>query len=361
MSSPATSAAHRVRFTHDGPFHHELKQKVDAYFERTGQQRRDLPRMYLKTLVIIAWFGVSWALLVFAASSWWLALPLAVSLGLAVSAIGMSVMHDANHGAYSSSTTVNRLVGWTLDAMGASSFIWKQKHNVVHHTFTNVDGVDDDLDMGALGRLTRDQPLRPVHRFQHAYMWVLYGFLLPKWVFFDDFSNLASGRVGHQKLPRLGRGELVALLAGKVTFVAWALLIPAIWHPLWVVALLALVMCFTTGVTLAVTFQLAHCVEEADFQHPAGDTRLGDWAVHQLATTVDFARDSRALTWFMGGLNFQVVHHLFPRICHLHYPALSHIVDEVAAAHGLRYRTHRTLSTAIRSHYRMLRTMGAAA
>lgn len=352
----------RVRFSHNGDFHRELKQRVNDYFETTGYARRDLPRIYLKAALIFAWFAANWVALVFFTTSWWAALPLSVLMGLAVSGVGMGVQHDANHGATSRNGRINRILGWSMDVMGASSHVWRTKHNTVHHTFTNIAGQDDDIELGVLGRMAPGLPRHAMHRFQHIYMWALYCFLLPKWVFYDDIANLRAGKLGVHKLARPTGATLYALLAGKLAFLSWSIVIPALFHPLWVVLICFFITNFTVGLVLAVTFQLAHCVQEAEFPLPGRqDGRMADdWAVHQLATTVDFSRHNPVLTWYMGGLNFQAVHHLFPKICHLHYPALSRILEVTAARHGLRYRVHDSLWTGIRSHYRLLKRLGRA-
>lgn len=353
----------KVRFAVSSPFSRELKRRTDAYFagpEGRGR-RRDLPLMYLKTFVILTWLIASWALLVFAATEAWQGVLLAVSLGLSIAGVGMSIQHDANHGAYSSRPGVNWAFGLTLDAMGVSSSIWRQKHNVRHHTFTNIEGLDDDLDFGGIARLSPEQPRRPWHRYQHIYMWFLYGFLLPKWVFFDDWAVLLTRRMGAYRMPPLRGAALARFFAGKLFFIGWALVVPALFHPLWQVLVFHLIAVFTLGVTLSSVFQLAHCVEEADFPRAssAGEATATDSASHQLGTTVDFARKSAVLTWFLGGLNYQVEHHLFPKVCHLHYPALSRIVEEVAAQSGLRYRANRSLAGAIASHFRLLARLGS--
>jgi linoleoyl-CoA desaturase len=175
-----------------------------------------------------------------------------------------------------------------------------------------------------------------------------------KWVFVDDFQCLLQGRIAQQKLNRPSAGELATLLLGKAIFVAWALVIPALLHPLATVVGVYLLVSAVVGVVLAVTFQLAHCVDAAEFP-PAMEQ---SFAAHQVATTVDFARKNPILTWYMGGLNFQVEHHLFPRICHVHYPVLSEIVARVAARHGITYREHITFRAALASHYRHLRALG---
>jgi len=353
----------RVRFTENGAFTAELRARADAYFDGAARPRRDVGRMYGKSGVILGWFAASWVGLVFFAHGFWAGAALAVSLGLSVAAIGMSVMHDANHAAYSRRPWVNRAFGSTLDLMGVNSFIWRHKHNVLHHTYTNVDGCDYDLDFGAMARLTPGQPHRSWHRYQHVYLWFLYGFLLPKWVFHDDLLIWKRRHIGQHPLPRPGAFEWALFVGWKVVFLAWAVVVPALFHPWLHVLAFHLVAVFTLGLTLGTTFQLAHCLGDAEFpQVPEVGQRLGrDWAEHQLATTVDFAPTNPVVTWMCGGLNFQVEHHLFPKVCHLHYPALAVIVREVANKHGLLHRRNATLADALRSHVRHLRRLGAVA
>lgn len=318
--------------------------------------------MYVKTATILTWFVGSWALLVFAAGTWWQAAICAVSLGLSIAAVGMSVQHDANHSAYSRHGWINRVFGSTLDVMGVSSFIWRHKHNTFHHTFTNIQGVDYDLDFGGLARLSPEQTRRSWHRFQHYYLWLFYGFLLPKWVFHDDWLIFKQRMVGVHELPRPGRRAVASFFAWKIFFLAWSIVIPAMFHPLWHVLVFHFIAAWTLGATLGTVFQLAHCTGEAEFPaaSPNGEKMETDWATHQMATSVDFAPDNRIATWFCGGLNFQVEHHLFPKVCHLHYPALARIVAEVSARHGIVHRRQLTLGRAIASHFVHLRALGAA-
>lgn len=315
--------------------------------------------MYLKSFIVIGCLGVIYSLLVFAPLSWWLAIPLTAVLGLSLAAVGFNVQHDGGHGAYSEHLWVNKLAAMTLDLMGASSYVWARKHNAIHHTYTNITGHDDDINVGFLGRLSPHQPHLWFHRYQHVYLWFLYGFLPIKWHLYDDFRNVVIARVGGQQLSRPKGRSLLLFGGGKLLFFGLALALPMIWHPWWTVVLCYVGASFVQGIVLSVIFQLAHCVEESSFPLPDSDTgRMdSDWAAHQVQTTVDFAQRNRPLTWFVGGLNFQIEHHLFPQICHVHYPALAPLVRQTCDEFGVGYNAQPSLWGAIASHYRWLRQM----
>jgi linoleoyl-CoA desaturase len=336
------------------PFHDDLRRAAAEYFAEHRQ--RDVPAMYLKAAVMLGWLGGSYALLIAGVAPGPLgAIGLAISLGLALAGVGMSVGHDANHGAMSRRPWVNKIFGSTLDLVGTSSYVWRIKHNVVHHTYTNVAGVDDDLEAGPFARLSPGNRRRAAHRIQHFYLWLLYGALHLKWVWVDDWVALATGRIIQHPLRRPKLAEAALLVGGKLAFIVWSLVIPALYYPLADVIVLHLIATIVAGGTLAIVFQLAHCVEEAEFP----DRAEGGFAAHQLATTVDFAPGNRLVSWYVGGLNYQVEHHLFPKASHFHYPALARIVADVAARHGLRHRVIPTMTAAIASHFRHLRRLGA--
>jgi linoleoyl-CoA desaturase len=358
----SSGAARKLTFEVDDGFHAELKRRVREALRVSGQPAFGGLSMHLKTATILSWLVASYALLVFSDATWWQASLLAVSLALAVAGAGFAIQHDANHGAYSDSAAVNRLMGFTLDLLGASSYLWHWKHNIFHHTYTNIEGADHDLNAKPFGRLAPDQTRHGPHRFQHVYMWGLYGFMLPKWHLVDDFQNALEARIDDNVIPRPRGWALVQLLAGKALFFAWALVIPMFFHRWWVVLLVYGATAFMVGLLLAVVFQLAHCLEEADFPHvPAGSRRVSSqWARHQVLTTVDFARGNRLLTWYLGGLNYQIEHHLFPKLGHLNYPRISGVVEAVCAEYGVRYVAHAGMLAALSSHWRWLRRMGRA-
>lgn len=350
----------RLVYSGDSVFQRELRTRVNAYFLRTGQRRRDVATWYLKAATILVTFAVSYALLVFVASAWWQAIPLTVVLALSVAGIGFNIMHDGGHKAVSRHRAVNRLMAHSLDMVGGSSYLWHWKHGVLHHNYANITGYDMDVTLGALARFTPHQPLHTHQRWQHWYVWILYGLLAIKWQFYDDFKVLLSGKIGPHRIPRPRGADLVMLLVGKLVFVVLAFVIPLTLHSLWVFVPFYLLFAVVLGFILSVVFQLAHTVEEASFPAvPEGAHSVESaWAVHQVQTTVNFCHGNRVVTWLLGGLNYQIEHHLFPEISHCNYPALSQVVKLACAEFGLTYNEHASFWAGLRSHARWLRRLG---
>ena len=351
-------AAEKIHFAPAGAFAAELKARAEAHF--AGRSRHAGPAMVFKTALLFAWLAGSWAALMFAPLSPWQVVLGVTSLALAMAGVGFGVMHDANHGAYARSARVNDALSRSLDLLGASSFLWRQAHNVLHHSYTNLPGLDIDLEMSSLLRVAPWQAQRPCHRFQHLYVALLFGLFPLKWWLYDDPRMFILGRPPHP-LPRARGAVLAKALAFKAVFLAWAFVVPALLHPTWWLVPLWLYGSFVLGNVLAWVFQLAHCVGAAEMIDARPGERLStSWAAHQVSTSVDFARHSRVLSWYLGGLNFQVEHHLFPQVCHTHYPALAPLVEEVCEAHGVRYRSLPSLGAALRANLDWLRAMGRA-
>lgn len=361
LTNPAGSEpGKKLRFGKFNDFQVELRRRVEEFFRNTGRRQRDCPQMYLKTAVILGVFVVAYVLLVFVAATWWQALPLAILLGWATAGIGFNIQHDAGHQAFSNRPWINKLMSMTLDLVGGSSYVWHWKHAVFHHTYVNITGHDTDIDLGLLGRLTPHQQRYKFHRWQHFYLWPLYGFLAITWHFYSDFHIVITGRIGPHEIPRPKGWDLVLFLGGKATFFTLAFVIPMLFHAVWVVVCFYAVTAAVLGITLSIVFQLAHAVEQAEFPLPRPDTGCIEnaWAIHQVETTVDFARRSRVVAWLLGGLNFQIEHHLFPRVCHVNYPAISRVVEATCREFGVRYAEHESFFAGLASHFRWLRQMG---
>jgi linoleoyl-CoA desaturase len=340
-----------------GQFYRELHRRVDVHFQLTGGAPNGAPGMVPKSLVILAWVTASYGLLLL-----WASTPLegalcSLSLGLAMAGVGFNIQHDGGHGGYSRHAFVNSLMAFGLDALGGSSYVWSWKHNVFHHSNPNVTGLDADVDVQPFCRLTPGQPRRAAHRFQHIYIWALYLLLAVKWQLVDDFKELITGRIGGRAFPRPSKARWVGVIGGKVLFAGWALALPLWMHPWWSVMLCFLVVSATLSLVLSVTFQLAHSVGAA---FPASGSPPTEWAVHQVEASVDFAPENSLLTWYLGGLNFQIEHHLFPKVCHLHLAALSRIVRRTCEDYGVRYSVHPTARAALAAHARWIRLLGKA-
>ena len=352
----------KLKFAKNSGFQVELRRRVDELFQNSNLKERDCPQMYAKTATLLIGFLGTYAALIFLAQTWWQVFPLCILMGVIIAGIGFSIQHDGAHRAYSNSLWINKLMSMSLDLIGGSSYIWHWKHDVLHHTYTNIAGYDMDLEVGMFGRLSPSHQKLPFHRWQHYYLWLLYGFLAIKWHFFDDFNNLITGKISDRNYPRPRNSNLVIFCAGKLTFLTIAFVIPSLFHSFWLVLASYSLIAFTLGLLLSVVFQLAHVVEEADFPIPDEETCLieKDWAIHQIETTVNFSRNNPFLTWLLGGLNFQVEHHLFPNICHINYPEISKVVEQTCQDYGVRYNYHRSFWAGCLSHFHWLRRMGTS-
>jgi linoleoyl-CoA desaturase len=348
----------QVHFAADSGFHAALKQRVAHYFVSSGKRQTANAAMVAKTTFWLALAVALWLTAVFAQHRGlaWLS---ACALGFTLSAIGFNISHDAIHGAYSTRPWINRALSWTFPLMGASTFTWRTAHNVIHHTYTNVAGVDFDLDPGPWLRFRPGAGTRWFHRYQHIYCWPLYALITIVWLVQKDFLQLLEHkeRTGKRAPPIAIASVFVAKAAHVTTFIVLPLLLSR-WSALEVL-IGYLSMHAVSGVALSIVFQLAHVVEGPAMPDP----RIVDdsWAAHELRTTANFAPRSKIVTFITGGLNHQIEHHLFPRVCHVHYPALARIVSETANEFGLPYHVHETFFDAVRSHARTLKRIGAEA
>lgn len=340
--------------------HAELKKRVNEYFEKHKLDPTGNGNLYTKAIILVAGYLLVYIHLVFFTPSAWLAIPECVILGLFTSGIGFNVMHDGSHSSFSKYKWLNTLAAFSLDFLGASSAMWKNKHVIIHHTYTNIDGIDDDIEAEPFLRLAPTQKFYKMHKYQHLYFWFLYGLLYLFWVFFTDYKKYFSGKVGTVPLKKLSNTDHILFWSFKVFHFGMYIVLPIIMCGFlpWLIGFFTYT--FVTGVVLSIVFQLAHTVEETGFPEAKQPTNKmeDEWAVHQLKTTANFATGNKIITWFVGGLNFQVEHHLFPKISHAHYPDISRIIKQTCADMNIPYLEHPRMTTAIASHVAHLKKMG---
>jgi linoleoyl-CoA desaturase len=354
-----------IRFSTGGAdFVHTLNQRVNDYFKSNNISRHANLEMKVKTFTMFAIYFVPYFLMITGVvSNIWVMLALCLAMGMGIAGIGLSVMHDANHGGYSKKPWVNNLLGFSLNLVGGNAFNWKVQHNVLHHTYTNIHDVDEDISPRGILRMCPYGEWKFFHRFQHLYAWFFYGLLTLVWVVQKDFGRLArynkDGIVKKQKANIIT--EWAVLIASKLFYIFYVMVLPALLLPIeWWQAVLGFVaMHYVGGFILAIIFQPAHVIDGTEFPMPDENGKMeNSWAIHQLLTTTNFANNNRLLNWYVGGLNFQVEHHLFPNICHVHYRKISRIVQETAAEFGLPYKSEPTFIGALVSHAKLLKQLG---
>lgn len=340
-------------------FHVTLKSKVQQYFKANGIEQSGNWHLYSKAIILVVAFVGLYLHLVFGTGPWWLSLIEAVALGFVVSLIGFNIMHDGNHGSFSPSPFLNKMASYSGSLMGASQYMWSMKHNIIHHTFTNVSGVDDDIDAGDLLRLAPSQEHKSFHRFQHIYFVVLYGLMYMFWIFFSDYKKYFSQKIGDIPLKTMSIGDHIRFWLVKISHATVFIALPIymLGFMPWLVGFLT--MSIVGGFFLSIVFQLAHTVEHTDFPVADIDTNKleNEFALHQLATTANFATKSKVWTWMLGGLNFQIEHHLFPKISHIHYPAISSIIKQTCEEEGVDYIEYKNVRTAVAAHVAFLKRM----
>ncbi len=341
----------------------ELKKRIKDYFATTGIESSGNTALYVKALFFISTYLGGYSALMFLTIPGWVAVFICAYLGFTAAAIGFNLMHDGSHGSFSTKQWVNTLCAYSINFLGGDALLWKNKHNIIHHTFTNIEGHDQDIAMMPVLRSNTFQKKYALHNYQHIYSFVVYGLSSILWVFMLDYIKYFTGKVGNIKIAGMTTKDHLLFWLTKVSYIGLYLIVPSlVWG--WGYTVIGfMVYHFFLGLTLSIVFQLAHVVEETEFtdKHFADNKIEDEWAIHQLKTTANFATENKFVGWFTGGLNFQVEHHLFPKISHVHYPAINKIVKQVCAEMNLPYHEFSTFGKAVKSHLKHLKATGEAA
>ena len=354
--------------TNNRQFHIELNERIKQYFKDNNLSQRGNIALFFKAFLMYAIVISLYCILVFGNSIWGLNLSTGVNLlllavmGTCMAFIGFNVMHDSCHGAFSNNSVTNEIFGYSLNFLGADCYYWKTKHNVLHHTYTNVDGVDDDIFKPPFLRMSPNQYYRNMHKYQHWYMIFLYGISTLFWIFYMDFNKYFTNTVHTTKLQKMSVKNHIIFWVTKLYFVGVWIVIPIILLGFSKFIIGFLFYNFVMSVVMSIVFQLAHVVmgaEYADAQNDGNKLKIEeDWAIFQMKTTYNFSTNNKILTWCLGGLNFQVEHHLFPKVSHIHYPAIRPIVKELAQKHKVPYNEINGFWEAVASHFKMMAHLG---
>jgi linoleoyl-CoA desaturase len=347
-----------VLFTQQHGFRKAVTERVDAYIAENKLPPRDVPAMYVKSAIIIAcWVGI-YLLALLGGLPLWADALLCIAFAFAMAAIAFNIGHDASHGGYSDNPRINRLACLAMELIGLSSFVWWARHSV-HHTYPNIAVLDEDLETGGLLRVSPHKKWKPYFRLQMWYAPLAYTFTA-----FDFLKRDAlvffTGHMSQCQYPRMRASDRVIFVAGKLFFFGYMLALPMLLFPWWQVLIAFMIIMVTVGLIIAAVNVLPHLVEMADFPEPVGEPLHieNEWAIHQVQTTVNFSPDSRLIRHYVGGTNYQIEHHLFPQICHVHYPRFSPIVRKTCEEFGITYLVYPTMGAALLGHMRALRELG---
>jgi linoleoyl-CoA desaturase len=351
-----------LRFKSSSDFQKEVRKRVRAYLKEEGKSGLADYRYYLKAILNLAMYLVPFVLFLTGYTSFLMTTVLWAITGLGMAGVGMNVMHDAIHNTVTRSEWVNRKIGAVIYVLAGNSYTWRVQHNVKHHTHTNLEGHDDDIETGSMFRFHPEQELKPKHKYQHLYAPFAYSLMTWKWLLEKDFKQVIQynkSDLFKAKDQSLGM-VWTKLIVGKGFHFATFYVLPlALGIPWYMVLWGNIVMHIVAGLILSFTFQLAHVVDKAEFpsEEEAKDHSLLE---HQMKTTANFSTKNKLVTWYTGGLNFQVEHHLFPTINHIHYPKIARIVRKTAEEFRLPYNEYRTTIAALKGHFAHLKHMGQA-
>jgi linoleoyl-CoA desaturase len=354
------STTRSLPFTQRRGFQKTLNERINAYLRDNNLPRRDVPTMYLKTMVVLAWWLVTYLLLLLGHFPPLVNIVLCLVWAMALASVGFNVVHDANHSGYSDHPFVNKWISFSAEMIGMSGFRWRIKHNIWHHTYTNIAGYDDDVETFGLMRLTPRVSWKPLHKFQDWYFPLVYSLIGFDFILRDFMMALFGKSDANHVYPKMSAADKITFWVGKLFFLVIMFVLPLLVFPWWQVLIGFLIVMLTVGLVMGVIFQLAHINGYAVFPEPVGEPPHIDneWAVHQVETTVDFAPRNWLLNFYIGGLNYQIEHHLLPLICHMNYPRLAPIVRATCEEFGIRYNCYTTWRQAFASHWSKLRLLG---
>jgi len=347
----------------DKIFFKTLNQRVNRYFKNNNLKRTGNLSLYIKAALMLLLLFVPYGVLLLFPLGTMMQMLMCVLMGLGMAGVGMNVMHDSNHGSFSDKWWVNQLLGNTIYILAGNVYNWKVQHNLLHHTYTNIEGIDEDIDIQGVIRLSKFEKWKPFHKYQKFYAFFLYGLLTIQWALVVDFRQtpkyIKHGLSAEGELD--AKKEWTLLIMTKIIYYLFWLVLPLLvlsvtWYT-WFIGFF--IMHYVAGFILSVVFQLAHITDSVEVVSTNEvEAEQRGWASHQLLETANFATKNKLVSYFLGGLNFQIEHHIFPRISHIHYRDLSEIVKQTAKEFNLPYYEYNTVKEALSAHMSQLIILG---
>ncbi len=344
-------------------FFRTLNKRVNDYFKDNNLKKTGNWKLHVKTIIMFTLLFVPFLALFIMSVSIWVYLLASVVIGVGMAGVGMNVMHDGNHGSYSTKNWLNKIMGGSIYILAGNVYNWQVQHNVLHHTYTNIPGHDEDLDAGRVIRFTKQAKWYSFHKFQHYYSVFLYGLLTINWCLTTDFKQMGAylkRKLSYGNTPN-PKTLWTGLVISKIVYFSFWIVLPLIFgaSSWWVILLGFFIMHYTAGLILSIVFQLAHIIDDTINPLPNENGEMENtWAIHQLFTTVNFAPKNWIVNYYTGGLNHQIEHHIFPNISHIHYDKISEIVKQTAIECSLPYFEYTTMRSAVIAHFKHLKELG---
>jgi len=281
-------------------------------------------------------------------------------LGFFMALIGLNVQHDANHGAISRNPWVNRILGMSQNWIGGSAVDWIHQHVVQHHTETNDVHHDPDIVGSGLLRLNPLKPTASHLVYQHIYVFFLIA-LFGLNVVYESLNHIVKG-AHHAPMSKMITSNRVFDASASLFFVFRWIVFPLAQQESLAAAAMTFLNIFPMfmvgGYYLAFFFIISHNFEGVHMFDKSSAKSTQSFLYKQVASSSNVG--GSFLCFINGGLNYQIEHHLFPRIQHTHYPTIAPVVREFCLARNIPYRHFPTVSENLRSCVAHLAKMASA-
>src|SRR5262249_5601159 len=333
----------------------------EAYLASAHKSPRAGWVLLVKALILVSLVVGSYAAILVIGKGWIL-IPLGVVFAVSALLLAINVGHDASHDAVFKSRLLNFILHRACFLLtGINGYLWRMRHLNSHHLFPNVNGSDTDIDENPVMRLSPNQPWRWHFQFQHIYGPFMYLFAASHTTWWGDFVYLSKKNLANMTDIKHPWYEYILFFLSKLAYVAIVLVIPmlVLEIPWWQVVLGYLFVKCVASLLFVFLLIGTHFSDLADF--PVPDEKTGSvgrtWAEHNMATACDWSPHSLLAHFISGGVNAHASHHLFPDVCHTHYPAIAKLIERSAQEFGVPYNRV-SMWGMVRSHFLFLYQLG---